>query len=98
MEGILRVGISHSIMAIGMWSIRRALRRGWEHMMGEDVGRWQEVHSCVDGSGNAWGLWEAAGLSGTCMQNTQPGGIFDKSPNHRWCENFCSSQEEWGRH
>ena len=26
MEGILRVGISHSIMAIGMWSTRRALR------------------------------------------------------------------------
>ena len=26
MDGILRVGISHSIMAIGMWSIGRALR------------------------------------------------------------------------
>ena len=105
MDGILRVGISHSIMAIGMWSIGRALKilvggggGGWEHTMGQNVGRWQEGHSCVDGSGNAWGLWEAAGLSGMCVQNAQPGDIVDISPNHRWCKNFCSSQEVWGRH
>ena len=34
--------------------------------MGEDVGRWREVHSCVSDSDNAWGLLEAAGLPGMC--------------------------------
>ena len=99
MDGILRVRISHS-MAIGMWSIGRALRvlvgggergGGWEHTMGEDVGKWREVHSCVGDSGNARGLLEAAGLPGMHVQNAQLGDIFDKSPNHRWCGNFCSS-------
>ena len=56
---------------------------GWEHSMSEDAESWREVHSCVDDSGNAWGLLEAADLLGMCVQNTQLGDIIDKSTNRR---------------
>ena len=73
-------------------------RGDWECAMAVDIGRWLEGHSCVDGSDSVWVLWEVVGFLGMCMQNAQLGYIVGKSLNHQWCKNFCSFQEECGRH
>ena len=70
----------------------------WEYMMAVDVGRGQEGHSCVGDSGNVWVLLEVVGLLSMCAQNAQLGYIIDKSLNRQRFGNFCSVQEEWGRH
>ena len=55
-------------------------------------------HSCVNDSDNVWELWEVGGFLGMGVQNAQLGYILGKSLNHQWFKNFCSFQEEWGRH
>ena len=70
----------------------------WEYMMAVDVGRGQEGHSCVGDSGNVWVFLEVVGLLSMCVQNAQLGYIIDKSLNRQRFGNFCSVQEEWGRH
>ena len=73
-------------------------RSDWECTTAVDVGRDQEGHSCVGDSSNVWVLLEVVGFLGMCVQNAQLGYIFGKSLNHQWFGNFCSVQEEWGRH
>ena len=67
-------------------------------MTAMDVGRGQEGHSCVGDSGNVWVLLEVVGFLSMCVQNAQLGYIVDKSLNRQRFGNFCSVQEEWGRH
>ena len=80
----------------GVWNID--WRGDWECTMAVDIGRGQEGHSCVDGSDNEWVLWKVVGFLGMSVQNAQLGYIVGKSLNRQWFENFCSFQEEWGRH
>ena len=70
----------------------------WECTTAVDVGRWQEVHSCVGDFGKAWVLLEVVGSQGIRVQNAQLGYIVHKSLNRQWFESFCSSQEDWCRH
>ena len=58
----------------------------------------QEEHGCADGFDSVWVLWKVVDLPCMHVQNAQLGYIVDKSLNHQWFENFCSVQEEWGRH
>ena len=62
------------------------------------IARGQEEHGCADGFDSVWVLWKVVDLPCMHVQNAQLGYIVDKSLNHQWFENFCSVQEEWGRH
>ena len=67
-------------------------------MMAVDIGRGREGHSCVDGSDNVWVLWQVVGFLGMRVHIAQLGYIVGKSLNRQWFENFCSFQEDRGRH
>ena len=73
-------------------------RGDWKGAMVVGIGRGQGGHSCVNGSDNMWVLWEVADFLGIHVQNAQLGYVVGKSLNHQWFGNFCSIQEEWGRH
>ena len=73
-------------------------RGDWKGMKAVNIGWGWEGHSCVNDSDNVWELWEVGGFLGMGAQNAQLGYILGKSLNHQWFKNFCSFQEEWGRH
>ena len=73
-------------------------RGDWKGIRAVDIGRGWEENSCVNGSDNVWVLWEVVGFLGMRVQNAQLGYIAGKSINHQWFKNFCSFQEEQGRH
>ena len=73
-------------------------RSDWKGKMVVSIARGQEEHGCADGFDSVWVLWKVVDLPCMHVQNAQLGYIVDKSLNHQWFENFCSVQEEWGRH